>query len=81
MSTSVLVVMRVNHVEGVYGVMANHTEDMCDKCGKLVGKANLHKLPFLYLDRNDTQHPDEGDGYRQYYVCLECTGRDKRRML
>ena len=51
----------------------DHTEDTCDKCGSIVGKQNLIKVPFLYLDRNDKSHPDLGNSYRQYYVCSECT--------
>jgi hypothetical protein len=50
----------------------DHTEDHCDKCEKLVGKKNLHKMDFIYKDMNDKMHADLGDGYRQYYVCNEC---------
>jgi ribosomal protein L37AE/L43A len=50
-----------------------HTKDNCDKCQRLVGEANLYKVPFLYLDKNDEHHRDMGRGYRQYYVCEECT--------
>jgi hypothetical protein len=57
-----------------------HTADQCDKCLEEVGKANLHKLPFIYLDMNDTEHEDvseqygypKGFGYRQYSVCKSC---------
>lgn len=57
-----------------------HTEDMCDKCGTLVGKNNLFKVPFLYCDCNDKSHEDVsyligypyGYGYRQYWICLKC---------
>ncbi len=57
-----------------------HTEDMCDKCYKEVGKENLVMAPFLYLDMNDKCHEDvsrsigypKGSGYRQYYICKEC---------
>jgi len=49
-----------------------HTEDMCDKCCASVGKINLIKLPFVYLDMNDKSHKNLGNGYRQYYVCIEC---------
>ena len=61
----------------------SHTEDHCDRCIKKVGKENLKRLPFLYLDKNDHTHEDMSptlrihgrrcdDGYRQYYVCAEC---------
>lgn len=36
----------------------NHDENDCDKCLSKVGKANLKKVPFLYLDKNDKTHPD-----------------------
>ena len=36
----------------------SHTEDECDKCLENVGKANLKKVPFIYLDKNDKIHPD-----------------------
>jgi len=57
-----------------------HTEDDCDKCHKRVGKANLKRNPFFYLDMNDNVHPDvsyklgypEEVGYREYFVCEEC---------
>lgn len=49
-----------------------HTEDECDKCLVNVGKANLFKVPFLYQDCNDKSHKDEGDKYRQYWVCKKC---------
>lgn len=49
-----------------------HTEDHCDKCQRKIGVENLIKVPFLYLDLNDKNHPDYGHGYRQYYVCKEC---------
>ena len=48
-----------------------HNENMCDKCKEEVGKENLVKVPFLYLDCNDESHPDLGDGYRQYYICKD----------
>jgi hypothetical protein len=57
----------------------HHTEDHCDKCEELVGKTNLIKVPFLFLDKNDKSHEDLSKdkpnmdwGYRQYYVCIEC---------
>ena len=50
----------------------NHTEDDCDRCLKVVGKENLHRVPFLYLDRNDKEHENLGNDYRQYFVCEEC---------
>ena len=46
-----------------------HTDDDCDRCLKLVGKDNLREVPFKYLDKNDSVHPDCGGMYRQYYVC------------
>jgi hypothetical protein len=57
-----------------------HKESMCDKCGKDVGKKNLFRVPFLYLDCNDKSHPDVSHlagysgkvGYRQYEVCVNC---------
>jgi hypothetical protein len=49
-----------------------HNEDECDKCMKNVGKKNLLKVPFLYLDCGDVHHKDEGKNYRQYYICKEC---------
>jgi hypothetical protein len=67
----------------------NHTEDECDKCLKKVGKNNLIKLPFLYLDKNDNVHEDVSDslrqqgfqcddGYRQYYACKNCAKNEER---
>lgn len=56
-----------------------HTEDECDKCLKNVGKDNLIKLPFVYLDRNDKVHPNLGNDYHQYYVCVDCYEREVRR--
>jgi len=55
-----------------------HTPDDCDECLKRVGQKNLRKVPFLYLDRNDENHPDLGNGYRQYYVCKECIRRYRK---
>jgi hypothetical protein len=49
-----------------------HTEHHCDKCGELIFKENLIKYPYLYLDRNDKNHKDLGNGYRQYYICKNC---------
>jgi hypothetical protein len=49
-----------------------HTEDDCDKCLSKVGKANLFRVGFLYLDRNDRVHENLGNDYHQYYVCKEC---------
>lgn len=57
-----------------------HNEDMCDRCSKEVGKENLSKVPFLYLDMNDKSHPDvshllglqKGSCYRQYFICKVC---------
>ena len=60
-----------------------HKESECDRCLKDVGSENLHKIPFLYLDKNDNVHKDMSpmlrlatgrkcdDGYRQYFVCKE----------
>ncbi len=50
----------------------DHTEDECDKCLKNVGKENLRKVPFIYLDRNDHIHENLGNDYHQYYICGEC---------
>jgi len=50
----------------------NHTEDECDKCLKDVGKENLKRVPFLYLDENDKIHKDLGNAYRQYWICKDC---------
>ena len=47
----------------------NHKKGKCDKCEK--GKAK-HKVPFLYLDKNDKAHEDLGKCYRQYYICDKC---------
>ncbi len=49
-----------------------HSINDCDKCGENIGKKNLFKLPFLYLDRNDQSHKNLGNDYRQYYVCKSC---------
>ena len=63
---------------------SKHTDDECDKCLANVGKANLVKVPFLYLDKNDNMHDNlsllmtkltgvkHDSGYRQYYVCKDC---------
>jgi hypothetical protein len=53
----------------------SHSDDECDKCRKVVGKNNLTKVPFLYLDKNDVSHPDLGHSYRQYYICKDCKER------
>ena len=58
-----------------------HTEDMCDKCGKKVGKNNLKPVPFLYLDKNDKFHPNLGNYYRQYYVCKNCIKTYKQKVI
>jgi hypothetical protein len=50
----------------------NHIEDECDRCLDKVGKNNLYRVPFLYKDCNDKIHEDEGNEYRQYYVCKKC---------
>lgn len=55
-----------------------HTVNMCDKCGKEVGKDNLHPFPFLYKDMNDRCHKDEGNGYRQYFGCKSCLDMEDR---
>lgn len=39
----------------------NHGENDCDKCLKTVGKLNLNKVPFIYLDKNDVMHKDVRD--------------------
>lgn len=55
-----------------------HTEDQCDRCDRKVGKDKLIPLNFLYKDLNDVAHKDIGNGYRQYWVCVECKEqRDK----
>ena len=36
----------------------DHSEEACDKCKRIVGKANLIKVPFAYLDCNDKKHED-----------------------
>jgi len=58
--------------EEEYWEQNKHAENMCDVCFKEVGKENLFKVPFIYLDKNDKFHEDLGDSYRQYYVCKEC---------
>lgn len=56
----------------------NHSEDECDKCLRNVGKENLIKVPFIFLDRNDRVHEDLGKinpklkDYHQYYICENC---------
>jgi hypothetical protein len=61
---------------------STHTADFCDKCQEHVGKENLHPAPFLYLDRNDTAHPDympenpSMKDYKLYWVCAECLERE-----
>lgn len=59
-------------IEIEFDFVDKHTEDMCDVCGKEVGKENLKKFPFIYKDCNDKSHEDLGDGYRQYYGCKKC---------
>jgi len=49
-----------------------HTIDHCDKCNALVGKDKLRRLSFLYLDKNDNVHLNQGNDYRQYYICNNC---------
>ena len=56
----------------------NHTDNDCDKCQKKVGKKNLFKVPFIYKDCNDKTHKDEGEGYRQYYFCIDCKASEDR---
>ena len=54
-----------------------HIDGVCDKCNSGIAK---HKVPFLYLDKNDKAHEDIselvgypiGTGYRQYWVCDSC---------
>lgn len=41
-----------------------HTESMCDKCGKEVGKDNLRPVPFYYLNKDDKFHKDMSPGMR-----------------
>lgn len=65
-----------------------HTDNMCDKCGKEVGKKNLVKVPFLYCNVNDKHHDDlsflvgapAGSGYRQYYICLPCSKKEAKHL-
>ena len=60
----------------------DHQTKMCDKCEKKPAK---HKVPFLYLDKNDKAHEDvsesigypKGTCYRQYYACDECLKKMK----
>ena len=56
----------------------DHKESMCDKCLEDVGVENLSRVPFLYKDMDDKSHRDEGDGYRQYWVCPLCLEKEKR---
>ena len=56
-----------------------HNDDCCDRCNGIFGKENLIKLPFLFCDKNDTEHEDlsfllglSDEGYRQYYCCPKC---------
>jgi hypothetical protein len=53
-----------------------HTIDMCDKCLKIVGFANLKPVPFVYLDRNDHTHASLGNDYHQYFCCDKCYKRE-----
>ena len=55
-----------------------HTKSHCDKCNKKVGVENLNPFPFLFMDRNDRNHPNIRDGYRQYYGCKDCLESDKK---
>jgi len=55
-----------------------HMEDNCDKCETNVGIDNLEPFPFIFKDLNDESHPDQGNGYRQYYGCFKCIAKDKR---
>jgi hypothetical protein len=64
--------------------LSSHSPDCCDRCGKKVGKANLHPFPFLYMDKSDKHHPDAGlaaglkeRGYRRHYGCAECVGAEE----
>lgn len=67
-------------------VLFNLEKNQCDKCGKWF-KYKLHKVPFLYMDKNDDKHEDMSaryniseQGYRQYYVCNVCYKRELRIM-
>ena len=61
----------------------DHIDGQCDKCQEEPAK---HKVPFLYLDKQDKAHPDvslsigypEGTCYRQYYVCDKCFKRMRK---
>ena len=44
-----------------------HKSSECDKCLKKVGKKNLIKLPFIYLDKNDDSHEDKSITIREDY--------------
>lgn len=65
----------IEHIE--FKKKNSHDKTKCDKCQELPLK---WKVPFLYCDYNDTNHPDvsflmglpAGSGYRQYYMCEEC---------
>lgn len=54
--------------------MSTHTPDDCDKCQKFTGKENLFKVPFIFKNYSDEDHPDVigYDGYKQYWICKSC---------
>ena len=61
----------------------DHNEHMCDRCARVVGRNNLRKMPFIYMDKNDKAHPDMSrsgmePGYRQYWVCDDCWKMEER---
>lgn len=43
----------------------------------MVGAARLKPFPFLYMDKNDKNHPDMGGGYRQYHGCSACLAQER----
>lgn len=47
------------------GYTKDHRSSDCDKCLKRVGKKNLTKVPFLYLDKNDKVHKDMSPWMRE----------------
>lgn len=52
-----------------------HDPKKCDKCEARPAK---HKVPFLYLDKQDKSHEDLGNCYRQYWVCSSCLKKMRR---
>jgi len=50
------------------GYDESHTEDECDKCLERVGKNNLVKVEFVYLDKNDRMHEDQSQNMITAYA-------------